>query len=269
MESNVRTALVTGAGGGIGRELCRLLHAAGYRVVAVSLVKDELASLKRELAHGPEIIPLRKDLAQPGAAEDVFAFCEKKKIRVDVLVNNVGFGLVGLHLDLPPERVRRMLCLNMVTMTSLCGLFGGRMRERGEGRVLNVASTISFQPLPFWAAYAATKAYVSSFSQAFAREMRCHGVTVTCLYPGITRTGFLEEAGLAPSRSRWSVGSLVHGAAMDPVPVVRAGFHGLMAGRRRVVPGFINRLHFLLIHVLPNALVTEVVYRFMRRYRAP
>jgi len=162
-----------------------------------------------------------------------------------------------------------MLALNMMTMTELCHLFGRTMKERGSGRILNVSSTISFQPLPRWAAYAATKAYVSSFTQAFAREMRPHGVSVSCLYPGTTRTAFLDTAGIERSGSRWSVGSLIHGAAMDPVKVARAGFRGLMRGKGRIIPGVSNRLHFWLVHWVPNRVITAVVQVFMKRYRKP
>jgi len=264
------TALVTGGGGGIGRELCRLLHGAGYRLVVASLLADELASLKKELGAGaPPVDTLQIDLSAPGAAEAVFRHCETGGIDVDVLVNNVGFGIAGEFADQPLERVRQMLALNMMTSTELCHLFGKKMRERGSGRILNVSSTISFQPLPRWAAYAATKAYVSSFTQALAREMRPHGVIVSCLYPGTTRTAFLDTAGISRSARRLSVGSLIHGVAMDPVKVARAGYRGLMRGKRRIIPGLSNKLHFLFIHWVPNRLITAVVQAFMKRYRNP
>jgi uncharacterized protein len=266
------TALVTGGGGGIGRELCRLLHGAGYRLVVASLLADELASLKGELearAGAQPVITLQADLSATGAAEEVFRRCEAGGIEVDVLVNNVGFGIAGEFADQPLERVRQMLALNMVTSTELCHLFGRKMRERGSGRILNVSSTISFQPLPWWAAYAATKAYVSSFTQALASELRPHGVTVCCLYPGTTRTAFLDTAGIQRSARRLSVGTLIHGAAMDPVKVARAGFRGLMRGKRRIIPGVSNRLHFMIVHWVPNRLITAVVQAFMGRYRKP
>jgi uncharacterized protein len=266
------TVLVSGGGGGIGRELCRCFHEAGYNLVVVSLLGDELDSLKRELASGPPgrgVVTMQKDLSEPDAAGAVFSFCEKEQLVIDILVNNVGFGLAGEFTDQSLERVRQMLTLNMMTATELCHLFGNRMKERGAGRILNVSSTISFQPLPWWAVYAATKAYVSSFTQAFAREMRPHGVIVSCLYPGTTRTAFLDTAGIARSGSRWSVGSLIHGAAMDPKNVAQAGFRGLMRGKRRIIPGVSNRLHFWFVHWVPNRLITIVVQMFMKRYRKP
>jgi short-subunit dehydrogenase len=270
--SQKETALITGGGSGIGRELCRCFHHAGYNLVVVSLLMEELFSLRNELqpvSDGQNIVIVQKDLSDPEAAESIYAFCEKEKIDVDVLVNNVGFGLVGRHLDLDPARVKQMVILNMMTMTVLCNLFGRKMRERGRGEILNVASTISFQPLPFWAAYSASKSYVSSFSQSFAREMKEFGVSVTCLYPGITATNFLDSAGLKRSSHPLSVGSLIHRAAMDAKKVARAGYRGLIKKKLRAIPGISNKLHFYFIHWIPNRLILLVVHSFMKRYRKP
>ena len=267
-----KTALVTGGGGGIGRELCRQFHAAGYGLVIVSLLSEELTMLCNELVArdpGRRIFSMQYDLSRPDAAEGVFRYCETNGIGVDVLVNNVGFGLAGEFTEQRLEQVQQMLALNMMTMTGLCHMFGGKMKERGSGRILNVSSTISFQPLPRWAAYAATKAYVSSFTQAFAREMGPYGVTVSCLYPGTTRTAFLDTAGIERSVSRLSIGSLIHGAAMDPVKVARAGLRGLMRGKGRIIPGVTNRLHFWFVHWVPNRVITAMAQAFMKRYRKP
>ncbi len=268
--SHHKTVLVTGGGNGIGRELCRCFHKEGYSLVVVSLVMVELESLSDELKHvspGQKIVIVQKDLSDTDAAESIFTFCEKEQIDVDILVNNVGYGLIGRHLDLDLARMKQMVILNIMTMTLMCHLFGRKMRERRSGYILNVASTISFQPLPFWAAYAGTKAYVSSFTQAFAREMKEFGVSVTCLYPGTTATRFLETAGLVKSSKRWSVGSLIHGAAMDAQKVARAGYRGVLKKRLRVIPGISNRLHFYFIHWVPNRLISVVVHGFMKRYR--
>jgi uncharacterized protein len=266
------TVLVTGGGGGIGRELCRCFHGAGYNLVVVSLLREELDSLKSELeslSPDHKVVIMQKDLSEPGAAGAVFSFCGKEKLTIDILVNNVGFGLAGEHVELPLDRIERMMFLNMQTMTALCHLFGRQMKERGSGRILNVASTISFQPLPFWAVYAATKAYVSSFTQAFAREMKEHGVTVSCVYPGVTATNFLDSAGVEKSPGSWSIGSLIHRAAMDPRKVARTGFRGLFRKRVRSLPGLINKVHFYFVHWIPNRLIVAVVHAFMKRYKRP
>lgn len=266
------TALITGGGSGIGRELCRCFHAAGYTLVVVSLLADELAQLKDELdarACGPEVITYQADLSSPEAATAVVKFCEERALHVDVLVNNAGFGLSSRVLDQPLSRLIQMLGLNVMTTTTLCHAFGGKMRARGSGMILNVASTISFQPLPFWAVYAGTKAYVSSFTQALASELKTFGITVSCLYPGTTRTQFLDTAGIHASDRPWSIGSLIHGAAMDPVRVARTGFEGLMRGKPRIIPGLVNKLHFALIKLVPNPIILAVVHGFMKHYRHP
>jgi len=267
-----RTALITGAGSGIGRELCRRYHAAGFDLVAASLLGSELACLKEELdakSSGQHVRVFQVDLAQADAAQAVLDFCDENGIRVDVLVNNAGFGLAGRFVDQPMSRLREMLALNVVTTTALSHAFGGRMRQRGSGMILNVASTIAFQPLPFWAVYAGSKAYVSSFTQALAGELRPFGVHVACLYPGTTATRFLDTAGIHKSVRPWSVGSLIHGAAMDPELVAHCGFGGLLHGGRRIIPGLINKLHFILIKLIPNSVILAVVHGFMKRYRQP
>jgi hypothetical protein len=267
-----RTALITGGGFGIGRELCRLFHAAGFNLVVVSLLTEELTKIKSELdarSSGQEVIVYQIDLSAPDAAFQVVKFCEEKKINVDVLVNNAGFGLAGRVVDQPLNRLIQMMGLNLVTTTILCNAFGGKMREHGFGMILNVASTTSFQPLPFWAVYAGTKSYVSSFTQAIASELRPFGVIVSCLYPGITRTKFLDTAGLHHSTQRWSVGSMIHKFAMNPMNVARTAFTGLMCGKRRIVPGLINKLHFFFIQLVPNPLILAVVNMVMKRYRNP
>ena len=265
-----KTVLITGGGNGIGRELCKCFHNDGYHLVVVSLLMEELISLKEELKPlfaGQKIVIFQQDLSDTEASKSVYDFCEKNNIDIDILVNNVGFGLVGRHVDLGTARIKQMVILNMMTMTMLCHLFGKRMKERGCGHILNVASTSAFQPLPFWASYAGTKAYISSFSQSLAREMKEFGVAVTCLYPGTTATNFLDYAGLEKSSSMLSVGSLIHGAAMDAKKVARVGFRSMKKKKLRAIPGITNKLHFYFVYWIPNKIITAVVYVFMKRYK--
>lgn len=267
-----RVALITGGGFGIGRELCRLFHEAGFNLIIASLLADELAAIKKELddkAGDGKVMTFQIDLSTPDAASRVVKFCEENNIEVDVLVNNAGFGLEGRFVEQSVNRLTQMMNLNIVTTTMLCNTFGGMMRERGNGMILNVASTTSFQPLPFWAVYTGTKAYISSFTQAIACELSPYGVIVSCLYPGTTRTKFLDTAGLHHSAKWWSVGSMIHKAAMNPASVARSGFSGLMRGRRRIVPGIINKFHFYFIQLIPNPLILAVVNLVMKRYRNP
>ncbi|PKL40664.1 MAG: short-chain dehydrogenase [Spirochaetae bacterium HGW-Spirochaetae-1] len=259
---NRKTVLITGAGAGIGREMARLFYRAGYFLLAVSLVKEELESLESELdfiGEGNNSEFLSMDLARPGAAGEVFAWCDSRGYNVDVLINNAGFGLMGEVVELPSERLTQMLYLNIMTVTELSRLFGGTMKKRGSGHILNVASTISFQPLPYLAMYSATKAYVSYFTQSLAAELRPCGVIVSCLYPGTTRTAFLDTAGIHRPHKGITAGTMIHAAAMDPVKVARAAFKGILRGRRRIIPGLSNRFHFYFIHWVPNRLIIFVV----------
>lgn len=259
-----KTALVTGGGSGIGRELCKLFNRDGYRLVIVSLLADELADVKAELlAENPEadILTLQQDLSLADAGDTLYADISARGIDVDILVNNAGFGLWGEHLDIVPERVKSMLLLNMVTLTTLCGKFGVEMKARGEGRILNIGSTTSFQPLPYLAAYAASKAYVVSFSEALAEEMAPHGVHVSCVCPGTTQTKFLATAGVKGS-SENKINSLAYWAdkaAMSPEDVARVAYDGLQGRARKPIPGVSNWLHFAGSRVVPNRVIGKMM----------
>ena len=231
-----QTALVTGGGSGIGRELCKLFNRDGYKLVIVSLLDAELAETRAELlADNPaaDIVTIQQDLSTPTAGDALYADIKARGIKVDVLVNNAGFGLWGEHLALAPARVQSMLQLNIVTLTSLTSHFGLEMKARGEGRILNIGSTTSFQPLPYLAAYAASKAYVVAFSEGIAEEMAPFGVSVTCVCPGTTQTKFLSTAGVKASEEN-SIASLAYWddkAAMSPEEVARVAYEGLREAR--------------------------------------
>ncbi len=189
------TALITGASSGIGRELARLLAGRAHDLVLVARSADKLDELATELhqAHGVTVSTLPLDLGQPGAAQTVYDFTQRKGIKVEILVNNAGVGLYGEHAELAGDRIEAMLQLNVVTLTELCRLYGIEMKTRKSGRILNVASTAAYQPTPFLAAYGAWKAYVLNFSEALAMELGDHGVAVSCLSPGPTDTGFFGD----------------------------------------------------------------------------
>lgn len=260
----MQTVLITGAGSGIGRELAHLFHADGSHVFAASLVDDELASLREELG-SRRLTTHTIDLARQGAADALFSATEARGVRVDTLVNNAGFGLFGDHLDLDPEAVTRMLLLNTVTPTQLCTLYGRSMRERGAGRILNVVSTSALQPLPFLASYAATKHYLLAFSEALGDELAPHGVQVTAVLPGTTRTPFLAVAGLKEDDG--AMGGFAHRVAMSPRRVAMAAYQGLHEGEARVVPGGLNKAHALAARVLPRVALRRAARRLFDAMR--
>lgn len=247
------TALITGASSGIGRELAELFAADGADVVLVARSEGKLARLARTLRerYGASARVLRKDLSAPGAGTELFEDLNDAGVRVDVVVNNAGFGARGSVASLEVERQLDMIRVNIEALTALTRLFLPGMLERGRGGVLNVASTAGFQPGPYLAVYYATKAYVLSFTEALAEEVAGSGVTVTCLAPGPTHTGFAAEADMQETR-------LFRLGAMGAETVARAGYRGLRAGKVLVVPGPHNRLGAVLVRFAPRALVRKV-----------
>lgn len=256
------TALVTGASGGIGEDLARLIAAGGRNVVLLARSADKLQALAGTLssAHGIEATVVAADLSEPGAADLVARTLAARGITVDVLVNNAGFGTSGPFASEDPGEQLGMLQVNIVALTALTRLFLPGMIERGRGRILNVASTAAFQPGPFMAVYYASKAYVLSLSEAIAEETAASGVTVTCLCPGPTQTGFQDRARMQETR-------LVNlGSVMSSADVARAGYDGMLAGRRLVTPGLVNKIGVQSVRVSPRAAVLKIV-RFLNSKR--
>jgi len=250
-------ALVTGASGGIGLALAEVLAADGHDLVLVARQEQKLRELAERLRarHGTRSLILASDLAQPGAAAAIAGRLEADGLEVDVLVNNAGFGSLGRFAERPVEEVLAMIQVNVVAVTALTRLFLPRMVARRRGRVLNVSSTAAFQPGPLMAVYYATKAYVQSFTEAVAAEVEGTGVTVTSLAPGPTRSGFQDTAGIGST-------PLVTLRRMpDAASVARAGYEGLLRGRRTVIPGLANRLSAQAHRFLPRRLLTALVRR--------
>jgi uncharacterized protein len=251
-----QTALVTGASSGIGRELARAFAAGGYDLILVARSGAKLEELAGELRgrHGVAARALAADLARPGSPDEIFDELETAGTEVDVLVNNAGFATFGPFAETDLATELNELQLNVVALTHLTKRFLPGMLARRRGGVLNVASTAAFQPGPLMAVYYATKAYVLSFSEALAEEMRGSGVAVTVLCPGPTATGFQARADMETS-------GLFNGPlkVMDAATVARAGYDGFRAGRRIVVPGMRNKLVAQSIRITPRALVTRIV----------
>jgi short-subunit dehydrogenase len=249
-------ALVTGASGGIGEELARILARHGYDLVLVARSADKLAALaeRLELDHGIQVRAIAKDLARPDAAAEIHEWLAAEGLTVDVLVNNAGMGLLGKFAEIGIEGDVEMLRLNVEAPTLLTRLLLPSMLERGSGRILNLASTAGFQPGPLMAVYYATKAYLLSFSEALANEVAGTGVTVTALCPGPTETGFSSHAGSEESR-------LFKGATMDARTVAEAGYAALMAGKPVVIPGVRNRLLAFGVRLAPRRVVTQIARR--------
>lgn len=192
------TALITGASGGIGLELARIHAKKGFDVVLVARSRDKLESVQQELQreYGVTVHVLAEDLADPASADRIFAATDALGLSIDVLINNAGFGGHGKFAERSLGAEQAMMQVNMVTLTNLTHHYLKGMVERRRGRILNVSSTASFMPGPLQAVYYATKAYVTSFTQAVAEEVREYGVTATALCPGAVATGFVAAGNL-------------------------------------------------------------------------
>lgn len=256
------TALVTGASSGIGLELARLFARDGYHLVLVGRRADRLERLGAELAagHGIRYRVVGADLASPDAPGAIAETLKQAALPVDVLVNNAGYGLIGRFADTDLAAELRMIQVNVAALTHLTKLLLPAMLARGRGRILNVASTAGFVPGPFMAVYYATKAYVISFSEALGEELRGSGVTVTVLCPGPTRTEFEAAAGITSGTRLFRLPWVA-----DARSVARAGYAGLMRGKRIVVPGLMNKVMTQAVRVAPRAALVRLARSFQDR----
>jgi hypothetical protein len=251
-----QTALITGASSGIGLELARRFASRGFDLVLSARSAGKLEALAAELAreHGVKASVATADLSDPAAPLRLHERATAGGAAVDVLVNNAGFGLRGDFAELPLGRQLEMVQVNVAALTNLSRLFVPGMIARRRGRVLNVASTAAFQPGPGMAVYYATKSYVLSFSEALSEELAGTGVTVTCLCPGATATGFAAAADMEKSL-------LFRLGAMSAEEVARVGCDAALRGRRLVVPGLRNKLGAASIRISPRGLVLKLVKR--------
>jgi uncharacterized protein len=248
--------VVTGASAGIGAELARELAARGYNLVLVARRTERLQALAEELrlSHGIHAEVESCDLIDRGARCALVARLDAGERAVTGVCNNAGFGSVGPFARRPLEREQDIVRLNVEVLHHLTGAWLGPMLDRGAGAVLNVGSTSAYQPLPGMATYAATKAFVQSFSESVHAELAGTGVSVTCLSPGFTRTEFGAVAGAGDDAAPAFL-------TMDARNVARAGVEGMIAGRRTVVPGVQNKVSALGGRLVPRTLLLPVVRR--------
>lgn len=241
------TALVTGASSGLGMQLSRLLAADGHDLVLVARRQDRLDRLASDLsdAHGVDVVVVAMDLAVPGAANAIAERVEAAGRTVDVLVNNAGFGTSGPFWSLDLDRELAMVQVNVSALVHLTGLFLPGMVERRRGHILNIASTAGFQPGPYMATYYATKAFVVSFSEAIAYELRGTGVLVTVHCPGATASEFAMVAGNDRSR-------LFERGAADVEAVARHAYASMKRGSVLEVHGVTNQVGAFLTRLAPR-----------------
>ena len=247
-------AVVTGASGGIGSDLARIFAREGHDLALVARSRDKLEALADEIAATgrPRPLVIALDLAAADGPADVAGALAQANASAKFLVNNAGYGLTGAAMALDRADQLGMVDLNIRALVDLTLRLAPQI-VANRGRILNVASVAAFLPGPGFAVYFASKAFVLSFSQALSQELKPHGVTVTALCPGATATGFQARAGFGPNMD---VARLPGSTAME---VAEAGYAGLIAGRREVVPGTLNKLGALLLPFLPKALILAVI----------
>jgi short-subunit dehydrogenase len=243
-----RVALITGASAGLGIEFARQLAKRGHRLVLAARRKERLDELAGELGNARAIAI---DLSQPDSAAKLMADLEAHDETVDLLVNNAGFGLIGRFAKADAARLRQMIDLNVGTLTDLCRAVAPAMIERKSGAILNVASTAAFQPGPKMAVYFATKAFVLSLSEALHEELKPHGVKVTCLCPGPTRTEFGDVAGFGGN-------GMFDKVAMNAPEVAEAGLKALDRNKAVVIPGLINKVCAASTRFAPRSTVRKI-----------
>jgi hypothetical protein len=243
-----KVALVTGASAGLGVDFARQLSKRGYRLVLAARRKDRLDTLAKELGSARAVAI---DLSKANAAAKLMADVEANGEVVDLLVNNAGFGLIGKFAELDAKRLRQMIDLNVGALMDLCRAAAPGMIERKSGGIINVASTAAFQPGPKMAVYFATKAFVLSFTEALHEELKPHGIKVSCLCPGPTRTEFGEVAG-------FNGNSMFERVAMESPEVVEAGLAGLDKNHAVVVPGWMNKVTAASTRFAPRPVVRKI-----------
>jgi hypothetical protein len=256
--SESSTCLVTGASSGIGVEIARELAKRGRGVTLVARRKDRLVELGKELAerYGIRAETAACDLSSPAARKRMMQTVARRGLEVEVLVNNAGFGSAGRFQSLDADAELRMVRTNVEAVVDLCASYVPDMVERGQGAVLNVASVAAYQPVPRQSTYAATKAFVLSFTEGLHMDLKGTGVTATALCPGPTRTEFGDAAGIP--EELFNIPGLVYTAEEMAV----AGVHAMERGRRAVVPGATNRLGAVGGRLMPRGLVLPLIDRF-------
>ena len=241
-------ALVTGASSGIGAEFARQLAQRGYDLVLVARRRDRLEQFASELGGNVEVIDT--DLSTQPGVEAITARLRRGDI--DMLINNAGFGTNGEFTGLPVDRELQEIDLNVRALTQLCHAALGPMKEKRAGTIINVGSTGSYQPVPYMATYAATKAYVLYLSEALHEEAKTYGVTVTCLCPGLTRTEFHDVAGVNTNKA------MLRRGWATPEKVVKSALRAARSGSAIAVPGGMNKMTANMNRIFPRFMVRKV-----------
>ncbi len=256
-----KTALITGGASGLGYEFAVLLAKDAYHLLLVDINPEKLEETKKELEENypTQVTTITKDMSIQNSSAELFQ--EIKEIPIDVLINNAGFGLFGPFSETNWEREASMLNLHIMATTHLTKLVLKGMVERGQGKILNMSSLAAFQPGPLMSIYYASKAYILSFSEAIANELKGSGVTVTVLCPGQTKTSFQEVVSEGTSENK--IGFNI----ATPDEVANYGYKAMMKGKSVAIPGTINKILSFLPRIFPRNIATAIVRKIQQKNR--
>jgi short-subunit dehydrogenase len=258
MKTNRDRVLITGASSGIGLELARIFAREGHPLIITATVESELAGIARELTHkfGAEVLFVAQNLLKPQAAAQLYSAIQSKRLRIGTLVNNAGVGHKGAFIHQSLQQQLEMIHLNIESLVAMTRLFLPDMIARGEGRILNVASTGSDLPAPLMAVAHATKAFMLSFSEAVSTEIKDTGVTMTTLCPGGTDTDFFPRADAVESVA------CPKGNVLSPQAVAEEGYAAMMKGERFRIAGSLNRATVFSSRFVPEFILAKFAETF-------
>jgi uncharacterized protein len=253
------TTLITGASSGIGEAFARKLATRGHNLMLVSRTEEKLMMVCNEIGRSQNIRAeyFAIDLSERDAPRRLFEETQRRELEIDLLINNAGFGSMGEFASLDLDRELNMIDLNIRSLVDLTHRFLPPMRQKKSGAIMNVASTAGFQPVPFMATYAATKAFVLSFSEALWEENRTYGIKVMALCPGVTETNFFEASRMQRPPARTS---------QTPEEVVEVGLRALQRGQSSVISGWTNRLMVESERAVPRKLVLRIAGSVLRSH---
>lgn len=249
-------ALITGASSGMGHDYAKLFARDGKNIVVLARSRDKLEEMKRDLEkqHGTKVVVLVKDLSDPKAPQEIFSELEQAGINIDVLVNNAGFAVYSKFSDSDWQKEAELLQVNIIALTHLTKLFLGKMLQRNSGRIMNISSIVGWAPMPWWSVYAATKAYVLSFTEAIAREVKGTGVCITCFCPTLTQTQFFKRSdseNCTAYRRRFLM--------MDTETAAKLGYNALARGKSCTIAGLqANLVVLFMTRLAPRSLAIRI-----------
>ncbi len=261
IDPNSDWTLITGATSGIGYEMAKILAADGKNLILVSRNEEKLCKIAREMNEVSDVVIMPYDLSANGAAKIIFDECERLGLRVSTLINNAGSGKYSEAGKMPFKQVESMISLNDIALTSLCHLYGDRMKERGYGYILNVSSSASFIPLPYMSAYSASKAYVRYFSNALRQEYKNYGINVTCLIPAYIHHDFIK-----PDSNNGNDHYLYPVRKLPARRIAKLGLNAMYKGKKDVITGFHNRMLCLASKFLPAFIMRKLLRQGINQY---